>query len=107
MLLQKRGYDVGRVDGVLGLKSRVAIRDLQIKSGLPADGWPTAELPERARTGSRFRRRTPRPARVIVRKVKPAASRTLDGALRHIDHDLVAARHFERPPEQIAAFSLA
>ena len=50
-LLQKRGYDVGRVDGVLGLKSRVAIRDLQIKSGLPADGWPTAELLARARTG--------------------------------------------------------
>ena len=50
-LLQKRGYDVGRVDGVLGLKSRVAIRELQIKSGLPADGWPTAELLAAARTG--------------------------------------------------------
>jgi lytic murein transglycosylase len=50
-LLQKRGYDVGRVDGVLGLKSRVAIRDLQIKSGLPADGWPTEELLARARAG--------------------------------------------------------
>jgi len=50
-LLQKRGYDVGRVDGVLGLKSRVAIRELQIKSGLPADGWPTAELRAAARTG--------------------------------------------------------
>jgi lytic murein transglycosylase len=43
-LLQKRGYDVGRIDGVLGLKSREAIRDMQIKLGLPADGWPTAEL---------------------------------------------------------------
>ena len=50
-LLQKRGYDVGRIDGVLGLKSRVAIRELQIKSGLPADGWPTAELLAVARTG--------------------------------------------------------
>ena len=50
-LLQKRGYDVGRVDGVLGLKSRVAIRELQIKSGLPADGWPTADLLAAARTG--------------------------------------------------------
>jgi lytic murein transglycosylase len=50
-LLQKRGYDVGRVDGVLGLKSRVAIRELQIKAGLPADGWPTAELLAVARTG--------------------------------------------------------
>ena len=42
-LLQKRGYDVGRIDGVLGLKSRVAI-EMQIKLNMPADGWPTAEL---------------------------------------------------------------
>src|SRR5258708_32565792 len=50
-LLEKRGYDVGRVDGVLGLKSRVAIRDTQIKFRLPADGWPTAERLPRLRTG--------------------------------------------------------
>src|SRR6266487_4136976 len=50
-LLEKRGYDVGRIDGVLGLKSRVAIRDTQIKFGLPADGWPTAELLARLRAG--------------------------------------------------------
>jgi lytic murein transglycosylase len=43
-LLQKRGHDVGRLDGVLGLKSRTAIRLEQIKLNLPADGWPTAEL---------------------------------------------------------------
>jgi lytic murein transglycosylase len=49
-LLERRGYDVGRVDGVLGLKSRVAIRDMQIKFGQPADGWPTAELLARLRT---------------------------------------------------------
>src|SRR5262249_48044499 len=50
-ILEKRGYDVGRVDGVLGLKSRVAIRDAQIKFGLPADGWPTAELLAQLRRG--------------------------------------------------------
>jgi lytic murein transglycosylase len=50
-LLEKRGYDVGRIDGVLGLKTRVAIRDVQIKFGLPADGWPTAELLARLRSG--------------------------------------------------------
>jgi lytic murein transglycosylase len=50
-ILQRRGYDVGRVDGVLGLKSRVAIRDMQIKFGLAADGWPTAELLGRLRAG--------------------------------------------------------
>jgi lytic murein transglycosylase len=50
-LLAKRGYDVGRIDGVLGLKSRIAIRDMQIKSSMPADGWPTAELLARVRGG--------------------------------------------------------
>ncbi len=50
-LLEKRGFDVGRIDGVLGLKSRVAIREMQIKFGMPADGWPTAELLARLRTG--------------------------------------------------------
>jgi lytic murein transglycosylase len=50
-LLQRRGYDVGRVDGVLGLKTRVAIRDVQIKLGMAADGWPTTELLARLRTG--------------------------------------------------------
>jgi lytic murein transglycosylase len=50
-LLEKRGYDVGRVDGVLGLKTRVAIRDVQIKFNMPADGWPSAELLARLRAG--------------------------------------------------------
>ena len=50
-LLEKRGYDVGRVDGVLGLKSRVAVREMQIKFGIPADGWPTPDLLARLRTG--------------------------------------------------------
>ena len=58
-LLQKRGYDVGRIDGVLGLKSRVAIREMQIKSGMPADGWPTAELLARLRGVSNVERRAP------------------------------------------------
>jgi lytic murein transglycosylase len=50
-LLTRRGYDVGRVDGVLGLKSREAIRDMQAKLSLPPDGWPTAELLARLRGG--------------------------------------------------------
>jgi lytic murein transglycosylase len=50
-MLTKRGYDVGRVDGVLGLKTRVAIRDMQIKFNLPADGWPSEELLARLRAG--------------------------------------------------------
>jgi len=50
-LLERRGYDVGRIDGVLGLKSRQAVRDMQIKLNQPADSWPTAELLARLRAG--------------------------------------------------------
>jgi lytic murein transglycosylase len=48
-ILEKRGYDIGRTDGILGLKSRSAVREMQIKFGLPADSWPTAELLNRLR----------------------------------------------------------
>ena len=50
-LLQKRGYDIGRIDGVLNPKSRFAIKDVQVKFGMPADSWPTAELLARLRDG--------------------------------------------------------
>ncbi|MEJ2124231.1 MAG: lytic murein transglycosylase [Alphaproteobacteria bacterium] len=36
-LLTKHGYDVGEIDGKLGVKSRAAVRKAQIKLGLPAD----------------------------------------------------------------------
>lgn len=39
--LQRLGYDVGKVDGVLGAKTRAAVRRVQAERGLPADGWPT------------------------------------------------------------------
>jgi lytic murein transglycosylase len=48
-ILEKRGYDIGRTDGILGLKSRGAVREMQVKFGLPADSWPTAELLNRLR----------------------------------------------------------
>ena len=44
--LEKMGYDVGKVDGTIGAKTRAAVRDLQKKHGLPADSWPTEELLE-------------------------------------------------------------
>jgi lytic murein transglycosylase len=50
-ILTRMGHDVGRADGVLGTKSRIAIREVQIKFGLPADSWPTAELLERLQRG--------------------------------------------------------
>ena len=51
-LLTRAGYDVGKVDGVLGQQSRSAVKAMQIKYGLPADSWPTAELLARMRGGS-------------------------------------------------------
>src|SRR5262249_16114077 len=43
-LLVRAGFDVGKVDGVLGQQSRSAVKAMQIKYSLPADSWPTAEL---------------------------------------------------------------
>ncbi len=48
-LLVRAGYDVGKVDGVMGQQSRSAVKAMQIKYGLPADSWPTAELLARLR----------------------------------------------------------
>jgi lytic murein transglycosylase len=42
--LARRGYEVGKIDGVLGVQTRSAVRDVQKTLGLPADSWPTAEL---------------------------------------------------------------
>ena len=52
-LLVRAGFDVGKVDGVLGQQSRSAVKAMQIKYGLPADSWPTAELLARMRGGLR------------------------------------------------------
>lgn len=43
-LLQARGYDVGKIDGVLGSGTRDAVRAEQKRLGLAIDGWPTEEL---------------------------------------------------------------
>jgi lytic murein transglycosylase len=43
-LLKQRGFDVGDVDGKLGANTRKAVKEVQIKLGLPADSYPTAEL---------------------------------------------------------------
>src|ERR1700733_1372017 len=48
-LLARAGYDVGTVDGFLGLKTRQAVRATQMKYGLPADSYPTSELLSRIR----------------------------------------------------------
>ncbi len=43
-LLASRGYDVGKIDGLAGAKTRSAVKDMQIKLGLPADSYATPEL---------------------------------------------------------------
>lgn len=42
--LERRGHDVGGVDGVLGAMTRNAVQAEQVRLGMPADAWPTPEL---------------------------------------------------------------
>lgn len=42
--LAARGHDVGRIDGILGAKTRAAVQREQARLGLPADAWPTPAL---------------------------------------------------------------
>ena len=42
--LQARGHDVGKIDGILGARSRAAVRIEQSRLGMPVDGWPTPAL---------------------------------------------------------------
>ena len=43
--------DVGAIDGFLGLKTRQAVKAMQVKYNLPADSYPTPELLTRLRGG--------------------------------------------------------
>ncbi len=43
-LLAARGYDVGKIDGIIGAGTRAAVKAVQKSLGLPADSWPTPEL---------------------------------------------------------------
>ncbi len=42
--LEARGYNVGKIDGILGKNTRDAVKQEQIRLGLPADSWPTKKL---------------------------------------------------------------
>ena len=50
-ILVSRGYDVGKVDGLAGQKTRAAVKDMQIKLGLPANSYATPELLAALRRG--------------------------------------------------------
>lgn len=41
-----KGYEIGEVDGVLGTKTRAAIRKLQKKNSVKVDGFPTPKILE-------------------------------------------------------------
>jgi lytic murein transglycosylase len=43
-ILTRQGYDVGKVDGKLGLATRAGVKQAQLKLGMPADSYPTADL---------------------------------------------------------------
>ncbi len=46
-LLAQRGYDVGKIDGIIGLGTRKSVKTMQKKLGMPADSYPTLELLDR------------------------------------------------------------
>src|SRR6478735_4060032 len=48
-LLIRQGYDVGGADGKLGTATRIAVKAVQVKLGLPADAYPTPDLITRLR----------------------------------------------------------
>lgn len=49
LLLMKQGYDVGKPDGRLGAMTRPAVKQAQLKLGLPADSYPSLELLDKLR----------------------------------------------------------
>ena len=56
-ILAGRGYDVGKIDGLAGAKTRAAVKDMQIKLGMPADSFRDARAARR--TASRRLIQTP------------------------------------------------
>ena len=50
-LLTQRGYDTGGIDGIIGPRTRAALRAYQRDAGLPADGFATVRLLNRLASG--------------------------------------------------------
>lgn len=48
-ILAKAGYNVGKIDGIIGAQTRASVKDVQLRLGLPADSYPTTELLGRLR----------------------------------------------------------
>jgi lytic murein transglycosylase len=49
VLLNRAGFQVGEPDGKIGAATRSAVKQAQMRYGLPADSYPTAELIDRLR----------------------------------------------------------
>lgn len=49
-LLARQGFDVGEIDGKIGSATRAAVKEAQLKLGMPADSYATPELISRLRT---------------------------------------------------------
>lgn len=47
--LTERGFDPGPADGVIGSRTRDALKSYQISKGIPADGYPSFEILEKLR----------------------------------------------------------
>jgi len=76
-LLNKHGWNVGDPDGKIGNATRTAVKEAQIKFGLPADSYPTAELLERLGGASASNARTPEgPAPKPVKRAPSHEHRT-------------------------------
>jgi len=51
-ILKSKGYDVGKVDGVIGANTRASVRKEQKRLGIAADGYPTQPLLRKLRGDS-------------------------------------------------------
>lgn len=47
--LARRGHDVGKIDGIIGKRTRAAVKAEQLRLGLPADSYPTPAFLSRLR----------------------------------------------------------
>ena len=47
--LSRAGYNVGKIDGIIGANTRASVKAVQQKLGLPADSYPTPELLQKLR----------------------------------------------------------
>ena len=91
-LLVRAGFDVGKIDGFLGLKSRQAVKAMQVKYGLPAEWDPTAELLARMR-GGEDRHKKDRHKKDRHRNIMPASRNILRARI----YRLCPSRSLSRP----------